>query len=424
MATFKTDDVYGITRDLPLNYVSRSKVDDLLIENLTREKHLVIYGSSKQGKTSLRKYCLTADDYIVVQCSSTWGLPQIHEAIVKRSGFRVTLSETRSLSGSWKINATAEIGGTISRTSTELELDLSDVNDVIRALDSISFSKYIVLEDFHYLSTDTQREFSVALKAYHESSKYCFIVVGVWLEKNRLTLYNGDLNGRIVDVDADDWPTPELKAVIDKGAQLLNIGFSDETKDQLIRAAFSSVYVVQEACRRLCRDEHVYESQPTFRVVGAQAKVAEVVTQIVAEQSGRYTAFIREFSDGFKASELQMYRWLLLPLLTANAKELERGLPQRDIRDILYDHHPVGRQLNTGNLTIALQSVANLQAKKNIKPIILDYDEASARLRVVDRGFFAWVAQQDIAELLAVAGFEPEFIKSLLTDAYSADHSR
>ena len=47
-------DVYGINRDLPQNYVARKEVDELFINSLTRDKHLVIYGSSKQGKTSLR----------------------------------------------------------------------------------------------------------------------------------------------------------------------------------------------------------------------------------------------------------------------------------------------------------------------------------------------------------------------------------
>lgn len=51
------DEVFGVSRDLPMNYVTRSDVDDKLIENLSRSAHIVIYGSSKQGKTSLRKFC-------------------------------------------------------------------------------------------------------------------------------------------------------------------------------------------------------------------------------------------------------------------------------------------------------------------------------------------------------------------------------
>ena len=90
-----TDEVFGISRDLPLNYVDRTNVDEKLVENLTREKHLVIYGSSKQGKTSLRKHCLQESDYIVVQCSNRWGIEDILSNILKRAGFKITQSEKR-----------------------------------------------------------------------------------------------------------------------------------------------------------------------------------------------------------------------------------------------------------------------------------------------------------------------------------------
>ena len=74
---YRTDEVFGIRRELPLNYTSRESADTLLVENLSRDKHIVIYGSSKQGKTSLRKHCLQEDDYIVVQCSNKLSLADL-----------------------------------------------------------------------------------------------------------------------------------------------------------------------------------------------------------------------------------------------------------------------------------------------------------------------------------------------------------
>lgn len=32
------------------------------------------------------------------------------------------------------------------------------------------------------------------MKAFHEGSDLCFIVVGVWLDENRLIQHNGDLS--------------------------------------------------------------------------------------------------------------------------------------------------------------------------------------------------------------------------------------
>jgi hypothetical protein len=39
---YKTNSVYGISRELPLNYVEREAVDQKLVDNLTKDKHIVI----------------------------------------------------------------------------------------------------------------------------------------------------------------------------------------------------------------------------------------------------------------------------------------------------------------------------------------------------------------------------------------------
>ena len=52
---WRVAEVFGINRSLPVNYVERKGIDDKLVDNLTRDQHIVIYGSSKQGKTCLRK---------------------------------------------------------------------------------------------------------------------------------------------------------------------------------------------------------------------------------------------------------------------------------------------------------------------------------------------------------------------------------
>lgn len=169
------DDVFGVNRDLPLNYVVRESVDGKLIDSLSRNQHIVIYGSSKQGKTSLRNHCLRDDDYIVVSCQNRWTLTQLNSAILKRAGFKVELSESKTTTGQNKIIVEFEgeggipllakakgKGGYVGTTentaeieSAALELDPSDTNDIIAALKSIEFSKFIVLEDFHYLPDET-----------------------------------------------------------------------------------------------------------------------------------------------------------------------------------------------------------------------------------------------------------------------------
>jgi hypothetical protein len=416
----KLADVYGINRDIPLNYVSRADVDDVFVDHLTREQHLIIHGSSKQGKTSLRKHILSDDDYIVVTCLNRWDLSELHGAILKKAGYRIEQSEKKTSAGKHKVDAEfvgeggvpflakasgkagyeGETSKENEKTYSRLELDLHDVNDVVTALSEIEFQKYIVLEDFHYLPVETQRDFSFALKAFHENSKICFIVIGVWKEQNRLIAFNGDLTNRVISINADSWSSAQLRQVIEAGEQLLNITFDKTFADQLVASSSDSVMLVQEACYRICNKEKIFQTQSENKELGNGIDATTLVKEIVDEQKGRYGAFLTNFADGFQATALQMYRWILYPLLKSSVEELEDGLRLTDISKVIKQKHPQGQELNAGNLTQALLYAASLQVKKDIRPIILDYDQTNRRLNVVDRGFLVWLASQNPAELL------------------------
>lgn len=422
----KLSDVYGISRDVPLNYVPRDTVDGALVASLTRDKHLVIFGSSKQGKTCLRKWNLKEEEYIVVTSSNKWSLADLHAAILKQAGYTIEQTVARTMSGGHKIAATAQvkgklgpveaggsIGGDRSNTHTTqvtkvaLELDPADVNDIIRALKEVTFHGFIVLEDFHYLSEETQRDFAVALKAFHEASPYCFIVIGVWLDENRLIQHNGDLAGRVIAVNADAWSEDELTEVIAAGEALLNVEFDQQFQADLIAGCFDSVYVVQEACYLACERAGVIQTSDRRTVVGVDDDAWALIREVVEADSARYNSFILNFAEGFMATELEMYRYLLVPVLLASSEQLEKGLLYGDLRKKISKFHPHGTKLNPGNITQALQSTASLQvAKLKIKPIVLDYDQSNRRLNVVDRGFLIWLKYQDRRDLLASIGIE------------------
>lgn len=421
------DEVFGISRHLPLNYVEREKVDGKLREELRAEHHVVIYGSSKQGKTSLRKNCMDSSNYILVQCAHNSDIANVHSNILKRAGFEITLSEKRSSSGKLKVIASikaalkigifgqgvqAEGSGGLERETIEgtettkaaLELDIDDVNDVIGALQSIGFDKKIVLEDFHYLDYQVQRDFAVELKAFHEASAITFVIIGVWLEDNRLIVYNGDLTGRVVSVNADKWETEELREVISTGGALLGVSFDPVFVAALIVLARESVYVVQEVCRRVCLDAGVRVTRDDNPLIGTDCDVDALVKKVVDEQSARYDGFLSTFADGFQETELQMHKWLLYPLLTAETSRLKQGLKYRDIKAILREKHPRENELNSGNITQSLKSSASLQVKRNIMPIVIDYDQSKKTLYVVDKGFLIWLHHQDSEDLLEDIG--------------------
>lgn len=419
MKKYKLNEVYGISRDVPLNYVERESVDKKFRNNLNRDKHIIIFGSSKQGKTCLRKHCLNSDSYIVVQCSNRWSLAELNSNILKRAGYELEISSKTSTSGKAKILASVKaklgfIGTELSgetenseckeTTCQQLELDVEDVNDVIAALEKIHFNKIIVLEDFHYLKNEIQRDFAIELKAFHENSKLCFVIVGVWLDENKLVIYNGDLTGRVVSVNADSWSSEEMRLVIEKGAQLLNISFEEDFVSELIQRSSDNIYIIQEACHRVCIENNIQETQEQYKIIGNKNDAGKFVQEIVKEQSGRYYSFLTNYASGFQETNLEMHKWLLYPVIIAEKQELIKGLSYRAIKTKLTEKHPRGHDLNPGNLTQALKAVVSLQVNKSILPIIMDYDESNLKLHIVDRGFIIWVATQDKNELLELIG--------------------
>lgn len=422
--THSVDDVYGVTRDLPLNYVTRPKVDEDFVVHLAQRRNIVVFGSSKQGKTSLRKKCLQEDDYIVVSASNKWTLGDLNASILKESGFRTELSSTRAYSGHAKLTlkaagkggipllaeakgeAALEADGTIQQQSSTvaLEIDPLDPNDIIRALDSLNFGKYIVIEDFHYLPEETQKDFSFALKAYHENSQLCFVIVGVWREKNRLIGFNGDLTERVISIDVDTWDPDQLREVVRAGEALLNVSFDDAFVDSLISNSFQSVHLVQEVCRRTCRKANVFSTQEKLKSVGEGIDAKDAVREVVADQSGRYMGFLQNISDGFQETSKEMPRWVIYAILKSSISDLRDGLRLKTINKLIREKHPDGEKLNAGNVTQILKTFSSLQAKKNVRPIVADYDTQNRSLYIVDRGFEIWLENQDRNDLLEELG--------------------
>jgi len=101
-------DVFGVSRQVPLSYVERAGVDGQFLGNLARDKHVVVFGGSKQGKTCLRKRCLLDDDCIVVQCANNTTIAQLYSTVLKEAGASVAQSETLTARGSHKLAVEVE----------------------------------------------------------------------------------------------------------------------------------------------------------------------------------------------------------------------------------------------------------------------------------------------------------------------------
>ncbi|EFE55468.1 hypothetical protein PROVRETT_05757 [Providencia rettgeri DSM 1131] len=419
--------VFKASRELPENYVTRKAIDDKFVEALMQETHVVVYGSSKQGKTSLRKKNLLPDDYIDVTCSNNWKLEDLHVAILKKIGYQVSTSTSKTLRGTSKIKlsikipfiskAALDINGDIAKTINKknLELDPQDVNDIITSLNEVNFKKIIVIEDFHYLPEQTQIDFSVALKAFHESSKLSFVIVGVWLEEDKLTTFNGDLAGRIVSINADRWEESDFHQLFANSERLLHIKFDEKFKKNVIEMCNGSVFLAQQLCYQACEIENVNTIQSQSKIIGKQFSVEEKIQKLINEQYSRYFKFLTDFSSGFDQTPLELYKWILYVLLTVEKKYLEIGIPEAAVKRLIQEKHPQKTGASSKKLNQALRKSVDLQVKISIKPIVFEFDASSARIKIVDKPFILWRSYQDINELYDYADLTDDLKSKIIS---------
>ncbi|MGI9419577.1 MAG: hypothetical protein ACR2RA_17255 [Geminicoccaceae bacterium] len=302
--------VFGLHRGDTHHYIERDGVDLDFVGAIAREKHVAIFGCSKQGKTTLRKMHLNESEYLLVTCDPSWTVEDLHASILKEAGCMVSTGRethaTNGIGGDAEVGAkiklpfleyTGKFGANDSHASKTIEsydglpLDLSDPRQIIDVLKQASTKTIVVIEEFHYLPERTQRQFAFKMKTFHEISDYIFIVVGVWLEENRLVVLNSDLGGRVASINADMWPRIDLERVIVEGADLLNVSFPRIFVDQLLNEAAGSVYIVREACYQALQESGIYNRQDS-RVVLQRDISPKSIVKNIANNLSDYQSFV------------------------------------------------------------------------------------------------------------------------------------
>uniref|UniRef100_Q07NT1 Uncharacterized protein n=1 Tax=Rhodopseudomonas palustris (strain BisA53) TaxID=316055 RepID=Q07NT1_RHOP5 len=379
--------VFGIHRGDTLHYVQRARVDDALIGHLIGGKHLCIYGSSKQGKTALRKKHISPSDELCVVCDRRWSGVDVFTAILKAANCHVQPSSDDPGSSLFSIRPPND--------DRSIEVDLSHTADFLRVLVRSFFGKYLVIEEFHYLTEEVQRDLAFKLKAIHElSDRYVFIVIGVWLESNRLVHLNKDLSGRVAPINADEWSDVDLLRVIHGGEKKLNIGFPPGFAEKLVERACGSVYLVRESCFRACEQVGIYKRPEHFISIEQSINVAAILKEISdsgVDYPGQIIGLLgleeiqlneREEAEGLKD-------WVLRVLFCATAKEMRKGISLSKLRSMIRQRHPRHYHPTESQIERVIKAVQAAQLAK-VGQSLFDYDRQEKTIRCVDKGLILW----------------------------------
>jgi hypothetical protein len=261
----KLEEVFGVSAKPVQSYVERDEVDTRFREALASDKQVIVYGSSKQGKTALVSKHLPYEKHILVSLTPKTNVLDIYQTILSKGGVRIVAgaieknSSESNVSLGTKVKAQLPLfggaeasaqGGVKAGSGAETKYEEVPINlelpqHVADLLVRMGSRKWVILENFHYLNEDTQKQLAFDLRAFQELGLR-FVVLGVWREKNRMAQFNGDLLDRIIEVPVEPWTSQDFRRVVVEGSKVLNVAFSPALIDSAVDASFSSIGVFQD----------------------------------------------------------------------------------------------------------------------------------------------------------------------------------
>jgi len=304
----------------PGSFPSRTFVDDHLIEKKQQlldtldigSMLISISGPSKSGKTVFVEQCLGRQNLIQVTGAGVNKPEELWLKVFDIIGTPI-LQFTSSTSGSsGKVGGTGQIEGGIvvakgkagisietahsdtETTSSNFSIDCLQL--LIREVANTDF--VIFIDDFHYISTETQKEVAKQIKeAIRQGVK--FICASVPYHADDVIRSNPDLRGRVFSIDFQYWAKETLNKIAYKGFPELGISYRNSAVDVLSSEAAGSPQLMQYICLNSCYELGVRESVTSdVELVNDQSLLQKICRRTVL--STDYGSIVEKMKEGPK----------------------------------------------------------------------------------------------------------------------------
>lgn len=416
-----TNQVYGVSNDLIDTYIERVAVDEAFTKGLQKNKHIIVYGASKQGKTSLTNKHLAEKDYIKVNCSPTSSTLDIYNSIARQLDIEILESKevTTTIGGEAKVglkakiripffaSGNAETEATVSSDKENgksfkiIDYNLALAQDLSELLRSINFNKRIILENFHYLNEEVQKQLSIDLRIF-EDYNILFIILGIWREKNRLAQFNGDLVDRVIEVPVEPWERSDLRKIIEEGLPLLNTSL-ESVVDYIIDSCFDSVGVFQEICKESCYTAGVNETQENLVEI-TKEHVDNAILKKLGDYSSRHRRCLESFIEqkARSSQEVPLYipYYFVKVLFQEQMENIIQGMRRKPLQEKIKELHHRPHDVRPSDIGYFLKNLVASQISKGISPPIFDFDNSTSSIKIIDSTFYFFIKNCDRKEVV------------------------
>ncbi|TDX01464.1 TIR domain-containing protein [Dinghuibacter silviterrae] len=189
-------------------------------------KHITISGPSGSGKTTIISRLL------------------LDEGIESRDTLWINAREHASA------NSYAELFSTVLKTDPDFDV----INDYLKMV------RFIIIDDFHFLTANTRSEIAKNLKLLHEKD-IRFILIGISSSAEELVGIDAELGIRNDPFQLKTQSEEFVVKLIKLGTKLLNVEFDNETIVQIITASNCVPSIVHVICRMSLLSKNMTNTQ-------------------------------------------------------------------------------------------------------------------------------------------------------------------
>lgn len=275
------------------------------------------------------------------------------------------------------------------------ELSSKALFDLLRAQDIT-----LVVDDFHYAAQDVQKALAEEFKEAARGGLR-IAVISVPHRSDQPIRANRDLRGRLTTIDIPVWDSNELIEIPRKGFRQLNVTVDETSLHRLVKESLSSPQLMQTLCLRLCII-HGYEEQLAIPIVKS-LNVSELndILKKAASTTNCATSYqILKAGPKPRGAKRNVYSFaggkqgdIYTLILTAIASgEASLTFNYEDIKSrvkaLIDANTPEPRGVD---LTTALQQMTKLVTEKLEDDRILEFDEETETLNILDPYFLYYL---------------------------------
>jgi hypothetical protein len=383
-------------------------------ENLLRSgiesggKLCLLTGSSKTGKTTLYRKILQERklEALVVRCDETLNAEDFWRCPLEIIDFRriqsIEKSQEVETSGEAKIGGTIGwnwLAGLIGEITLGVKENHSEtkIREKILARPSPSHlipllkksNAFLVVEDFHYLSEETQRQIFQQWKVFTDE-QVSVIVVGTTHHASDLAYANPDLLGRIMQIDLKRWVEDDLKKIALKGFEFLEIVAPMPAVQEIARESVGLPIIMQQTCAQLFINKGYYElkkgdSISKFSKMDAYLALHKVASTGYAQFEDWYEKLVtgaRKKARRYNTYEFVLSTFIQDPLkFSLKRHELDERLNKLPVQE---DKLPPA-----GSITSTLNAITGIQKRSGFE--LLEWSQRNKTLYVLEPAFLFYL---------------------------------